>query len=140
MGAEELLRAAARGAPLAAVIADGAGASTSTDSSITPRGADAPIYDAVTWVTYRGVELASGEAEPPGLVSLASGIDARVLLIASNAANEHLLDQRFAEAIGPPADVWFVPDAGHTQAYAAHPALYRRRVIGLLQAALPPHR
>jgi dienelactone hydrolase len=36
MGAEELLRAAAGGVPLAAVVADGAGASTSTDSDITP--------------------------------------------------------------------------------------------------------
>jgi uncharacterized protein len=60
MGAEELLRAAARGVPLHAVAADGAGASTSADAALNPQGANAPIFEAVSWLTHRGVELLSG--------------------------------------------------------------------------------
>jgi hypothetical protein len=115
MGAEELLRAAARGVRLGAVVADGAGASTSADAVLNPRGADAPIFDAVSWLTYRGVELRSGEQEPTGLIDLVHNIRAPVLLIASNAPNESQLDQRFAHEIRGRTRLWHLPDTGHTQ-------------------------
>jgi peptidoglycan/xylan/chitin deacetylase (PgdA/CDA1 family)/fermentation-respiration switch protein FrsA (DUF1100 family) len=138
MGAEELLRAAAHGVPLRAIVADGAGASTSADATLNSRGADAPIFEAVSWLTYRGVELLSGEQEPPGLVALARAIHAPVLLIASNAPNEYKIDRHYAREIGRQARVWRVPDAGHTQAYATHPTAYRNRVLTFLAASLAP--
>lgn len=136
LGAEELLRAAAHGVPLSAVVGDGAGASTSADAALNPRGADAPIFEAVSWLTYRGVQLFSGEHEPPGLIDLVSNIRAPVLLVASNAPNEYQLDRRFAQKIGAQARVWHVTDSGHTQAYATHPIAYRNRVLAFLAATL----
>jgi peptidoglycan/xylan/chitin deacetylase (PgdA/CDA1 family) len=138
MGAEELLRAAAQGVPLQAVVADGAGASTSADAALNRRGANAPIFEAVSWLTYRGVELLSGEQEPPGLIDLVHNIRAPVLLIASNAPNEYQLDQRFAREIGGRGRVWHLPDTGHTQADATHPAAYRNRVLAFLATSLAP--
>jgi pimeloyl-ACP methyl ester carboxylesterase len=50
MGAEEALRASAEGVPLAAVVADGAGASTTGDGRIAEQGA---LPQSVSWVTMR---------------------------------------------------------------------------------------
>ena len=80
MGAEEALRAAAGGVPFAAVVADGAGASTSGDQRLVEGG---PLPASVTWLTMRGVELLGGGDEPAALADVAGRIDAPVLLIAS---------------------------------------------------------
>lgn len=136
MGAEELLRAQANGIPLAAVVADGAGASTAGDTSLESSGWDAPIFDSVSWLTYRGVELRSGEQAPPALKDIIHRIPSPVLLIASNAPNERLIDQQFRRQIGRGASLWYVGDAAHTQALATHPAGYRNRVLGFLEHGL----
>jgi fermentation-respiration switch protein FrsA (DUF1100 family) len=133
LGAEELLRAAGRGVPLAAIIADGAGASTSTDSALTAHGADAPVYHAVTWLTYRGVELLSGEHEPQGLTDVLHATSTPVLLIASSARNELLLNQHFQQLLGRSAQLWWLPNTGHTEGYGDHPARYRTRILDFLR-------
>jgi uncharacterized protein len=132
MGAEELLRAAAVHVPLAAVVADGAGASTQGDASIAPRGADAPIYESISWLTYHGVELFSGENAPPALKDIVGRIRQPVLLIASAAPNELTVDRHFAREIGVRASVWHVADVGHTEAYDRHPVEYRSNVLAFL--------
>jgi hypothetical protein len=136
MGAEELLRAQANGVPLAAVVADGAGASTPGDTSLEPRGWDAPIFDSVSWLTYRGVELRSGEQTPPALNDIVHRISSPVLLIASSAPNERVIDEQFRRQIGRRASLWYVRHAGHTQAFATHPAGYRNRVLGFFEHQL----
>ena len=134
MGAEEALRAAANGVALAAVIADGAGGSTGGDMRIEQGGG--AIFDAVTWVGMRAVELFSGDNEPPSLAGMVHRIHAPVLLIASSRRYERRIDSEFARRIGPAAQLWYVPDAGHTQAFTMHPAAYRDRVLGFLADAL----
>ena len=130
MGAEALLRALSSGVPLAAIVADGAGASTSSDAALEPRGADAPLFNTVSWLTYRGVEAFSGEDEPAGLNSLLHTTATPVLLIASNAPHELLLNRRFRSALGGSAALWHVADAGHTESSTEHPEAYRSRVLG----------
>ena len=71
MGAEESLRAAADGVPLAAVVADGAGASTLGDAELAPDGIR-PVFVSVTWLTMRATTLASGESEPAPLKDVLS--------------------------------------------------------------------
>ena len=83
MGAEESLRAAADGVPLAAVVADGAGASTLGDAELAPDGIR-PAFVSVTWLTMRATTLASGESEPAPLKDVLSRVRAPVLLIASS--------------------------------------------------------
>jgi len=136
MGAEELLRAAANGVPLAAVVADGAGASTAGDASTQPSGVTAPVADSVSWLTYRGVELLSGAGAPAPLKDIVQRVSSPVMLIASNAPDERRIDQRFRRVIGTSASMWYVPDAGHTQAFEVHRAAYRARVLGFLGRAL----
>jgi pimeloyl-ACP methyl ester carboxylesterase len=135
MGGEEALRAAAAaGAGLAAVVADGAGAGTLGDTKLEQDG-DA-LLTAVTWIGMRTVELFSGDSEPTPLADIVRRIDVPVLLIASNRRFERHIDSVFAERIGPQATLWYLADAGHTRAFARHPERYRDRVLGFLANAL----
>lgn len=133
MGGEETLRAAAAGTPLAAVVADGAGASTAGDIRITQKSA---IPTSVAWLDMRAVELFSHENEPAPLVDVVGRIHVPTLLIASNASDELATDEAFSRRIGMHATLWSVPDAGHTKALITHPDLYRARVTSFLSDAL----
>ena len=130
MGGEEALRAAAGGVPLAAVVADGAAASTGGDRELADPGAPAR---AVTWVAMRAVERFSGDDEPPSLRGIVARIDAPVLLVASNRRHELEIDRELRARIGRGAALWHVADAGHTRAHARHPRAYEARVLAVLR-------
>jgi uncharacterized protein len=137
MGAEEALRAAASGVGLNAVIADGAGASTSGDQELAAEhGLLAPVARSVDWLTMRETELAAGEREPAPLRDVLGGVHIPVLLIASGAPGERTIDTAYRRQIGPRARLWYVPDAAHTMAFERHPDVYRARVFGFLLAAI----
>jgi uncharacterized protein len=133
MGAEEALRAAAAGVPVAAVVADGAGASTSGDRDLAAdRGLLAPVARSVGWLTMREAELVSGVREPDPLRDVVSRIRVPVLLIASHAAGERTIDAAYGRLIGRRAALWYVADAGHTRALETHPTAYAARVLRFL--------
>jgi len=136
MGAEQALRATAAGVPLAAVVADGAGASTTGDSRLAEPGA---LPQSVSWVTMRAVELFSDEDEPPPLQRVLGSVHTPVLLIASGAPHEYRIDRAYRDRIGRPAVLWHLADAGHTRTLATHPAAYRERVLGFLRESLTGH-
>ena len=136
MGAEEALRAAADGIGLAAVVADGAGASTTGDQRLVTGGLETAIAIPQTWMTMRVTALLSGESEPEPLGTAVRRIDVPVLLIASSAGHERELDGIFRDRIGPQASLWYVADAGHTRALAVHPAEYEARVTAFLRDAI----
>ena len=138
MGAEEALRAAGSGVGLHAVVADGAGASTLGDDQLVPHGL-APVFLSETWLTMRTIELVSAVTEPAPLKSIVARIHIPVLLIASNAANEHTIDSAYRALIGPRATLWYVPDATHTNAFGEHPQAYTTRVLTFLNSAIPSH-
>ncbi len=135
LGGEVALRAAADGVPLAAVVADGAGASTLGDGRLLDRRVTTPLYVSSTWLTMRGVETLTGEREPPPLASVVGRIRVPVLLVASNRSGELELDRIYRARIGTGASLWYVGDAPHTRALAAHPAAYAARVDGFLDNA-----
>jgi pimeloyl-ACP methyl ester carboxylesterase len=130
MGAEVALRAAAAGVPLHAVVADGAGASTSGDKRLVDGGAAAR---AITWLAMRASELTSGVDEPPPLADVVRRIRVPALLIASRAGGEREFDAVLRSRM-PRSSLWSVPDAGHTAALDVHPAPYERRVADVLDA------
>ena len=136
MGGEVALRAAADGIPLRALVADGAGASTTGDSRLVSHGSLSSLYYAVNWLTMRQVELLSTYEEPPPLKSIIGQIEAPTLLIASNRQDEITIDRKFRALIGPRARLWYVTDSGHTQAFRVHPALYKARVGQFFATAL----
>ncbi len=137
MGAEEGLRAAADGVPLAAVIADGAGASTLGDQRLVASGPTEPVFVASTWLGMRVTELLSGDGEPTPLAAIVHRIRVPVLLIASRSPGERTIDDDFRQRIGTRAVLWYVPDAPHTGALERHPDRYRGQVLAFLASALP---
>ncbi len=136
MGGEEALRSAAGGAPLAAVVADGAGASTLGDQRLVLHGARGLIATSTAWMSFRETELLSGDHEPAPLADIVARIRQPVLLIASGATDERAIDREFARRIGPRAALWYLADAGHTGGLARHPARYAQRVTRFLALAL----
>jgi uncharacterized protein len=138
MGAMDALRASANGVPLGAVIADGAGATTFGDMALTiGQGYMAPLALSANWLSMRATELISGLTEPPSLESIVGNIRVPVLLIASNNIWGELADdQVYRDRIGKTATLWYVPDAGHTEALNMHPQDYTVRVTTFLKAAL----
>jgi pimeloyl-ACP methyl ester carboxylesterase len=133
MGGEVMLRAAAEGTPLAAVVADGAGASTLGDAQLV---GDGPLPTSVSWLSMRATELFTGDAEPVPLHEAVRGLTAPALLVASGAEDELELDRAFAREIGASAEVWSVPQAGHTEALDVRPREYAARVGRFLDEAL----
>ncbi len=133
MGGEEALRAAAAGAGLHAVVADGAGASTTGDAGLAGEG---PLARSVSWMTMRMVAALGGRSEPAALADVVSRVDAPVLLIASGAAHEATFDRALAARIVPRPIVWEIPQAPHTGGLEARPVAYRTRVTAFLRSAL----
>lgn len=132
MGAELALSAAASGAPLRAVIADGAEGSTLGDQRAVGLGA---LETSVNWLGMRAVEVFSGDNEPQPLNEQVRAVRIPVLLIAS--PREREADSLFERRIGRAhAQLWYVPDAGHTDALGEHPRAYAARVAGFLRRAL----
>jgi len=82
--------------------------------------------------------LISGDQPPtPILDSIKAADDAHFLLIAAeNETHEAPYNEVFAEAAGERAEVWIVPDAGHTQGLRRAGAEYEQRVIGFFESAL----
>jgi pimeloyl-ACP methyl ester carboxylesterase len=133
----DALRASADGIPLSAVIADGAAATTFGDIALVDGQLfEAPLALSADWLSMRAIELLSGLAEPPSLVSIVGQIKVPVLLIASNNPGELTEDQAYCNHIGRNATLWYVPDAGHVKALNTHPQDYAARVTSFLKVAL----
>ena len=136
MGAEEALRAAASGVRLAAVVADGAGASTLGDQRLASHGLSAPIALSASWLTMREVELLTADDEPSPLEDIVGGIHVPVLLISSNAPGELAIDRVLRDRIGERARLWSLTNTGHTRGLATHPAAYTSRTTRFLSGTL----
>jgi pimeloyl-ACP methyl ester carboxylesterase len=130
LGGEVLLERAAYDERLAAVISDGAARPQDAD-----RVEPAPLPTAIALALIRGV---SGMRAAPSLVGIVPEIAPRpVLLIGSGARGTEIpVTRLYAQAAGTTAQVWEIPEAGHTGGLRARPAEYERRVIGFLDAAL----
>jgi hypothetical protein len=84
----------------------------------------------------RATALLSGEREPASLGGIVHRIRVPTLLIASNAADELAIDRAYRARIDRPATLWYVPDAGHTDALRRHPDAYAARIQAFLATAL----
>jgi uncharacterized protein len=60
-----------------------------------------------------------------------------VLLIAYGGEPEEIpVNRRYRDAAGPSAELYEIPDAGHTAGVTTHPREYEQRVIAFLDRAL----
>jgi uncharacterized protein len=135
LGAEVLLEAAARSPRLRAVVADGPTRPMDgrrvSDPSLAQRA-----FGTVWQQAVRGI---SGMREAPSLVGIMPRIAPRpVLLIAGGvgAPDEIPANRAYRDAGGPTAQLWELPDAGHTAGLRTHPAAYERRTTAFLDQAL----
>ena len=134
LGAEVLLEAAAREPRLRAVVADGP-ARPGDASDVSRPALPQRAFVAVWLQAVRGI---SGMREAPSLKRLMPRIAPRpVLLIAGGGAPDEIpVNRAYREAGGPTAQLWELPDTGHTAGLRTHPAEYERRVTGFLDRAL----
>ena len=59
------------------------------------------------------------------------------LLIAGGANEQEVaFNQLFAETVGERANLWVVPEAGHTEAFSRYQDEYERRVIEFFKSTL----
>jgi uncharacterized protein len=135
-GAEALLQAAAQRHDLHAVVADGAEARNLTEAARVAGPSDLP-YWAAFYATTR-VLTAAGPA--PDLGRLVSHLHAPALIIAAGRDQEARFGDIYAHDAHGRAELWHVPDAGHTRALRTHPAAYTARVTRFFAAALHPTR
>jgi hypothetical protein len=89
-------------------------------------------------VLYAATGVLTDSAPPPDLGRLVGRLHAPALLIASGREVERRVGRIYARRSHGRARLWEVPDAGHTHALRRHPAAYRARVLGFLDAALHP--
>ena len=127
LGGEVLLEAAARDARIEAVISDGAG-----------RPQDVSDGSPVASLGLQAARAISGTRPAPSLVGVVGRIAPRpVLLIAGGRApGEVDVNRRYLAAAGSTAELWEIPDAGHTSGMHVHPREYERRVVSFLERAL----
>ena len=135
LGAEVLLEAGARGAPLRAIVADGPARPEDAHRVSDP----APVERAFGKVWLAAVRGISGMRQAPSLIGLMPRIAPRpVLLIAGgkDQPDEIPTNRAYRDAGGPATQLWELPDTGHTAGLRTHPAAYEQRTTAFLDRAL----
>jgi uncharacterized protein len=134
LGGEVLLEAAARDERIEAVISDGA-ARPEDKMEIKDPGA---VARAMASLIVHAPRIIGGERAAPSLTDLMPRIAPRpVLLISAGGDPEETPTNRaYLEAAGPSAELYSIPEAGHTSGLAARPREYEARVTAFLERAL----
>lgn len=134
VGGEGLLETAAARPELAAVVSEGAGIRSWAEA----RAAGSLVEMSVWGLLSLTTTIMSGDLPPASLQSLMPKIAPRpVLLIHAQhgQAGEHH-NLRYAELLGPSAQLWTVTEGSHVGGLREHPAEYARRVVGFFDEAL----
>jgi dienelactone hydrolase len=134
LGAEVLLEAAARDRRLAAVVSEGA-ERVSDDRRL---GIESGAAEALTWLQAQVASAVSGERDPAPLVDTIDRVAPRPLLLIAGGSHpaEVRVNRIYRDKAGPTAQLWAIPESGHTQGIYARPAEYERRVTSFLDRAL----
>ena len=128
LGGEVLLEAAAREPRIKAVVSDGA---ARPEDQAEVNGDTLP-----GWLFRHAPRVLAGERPAPSLIDLMPRITRPVLLIASGGDPNEIPTNRAYRAAGPSAELYEIPEAGHTSGLAARPREYEARVAAFLEAAL----
>jgi pimeloyl-ACP methyl ester carboxylesterase len=134
LGGEVLLEATARDERIRAVVSDGA-ARPADNREVNDPKLPERVLGTLGMQAVRGI---SGMRPAPSLFASMPRIAPRpVLLIAGGRSpGEVETNRAYRDAGGPKAELYAIPDAGHTSGMHAHPREYEARVIGFLDAAL----
>jgi hypothetical protein len=133
-GAEAVVTEAATDARVGAVVADGLQGRTSADASHLGFGNRISIEPAFA-VAGAAIRLARGEAAPRPLFDLVHEVArTRPLLLVGTETYEREFDRAYTR--GTSAQLWELPQTGHTQGLHDHPAAYRARVLDVFRRGL----
>jgi dienelactone hydrolase len=139
MGGEEAIGAAASGAPIAAVVAEGATGRTDEDrSGWLPGGINGAVQRGTDWVTYHVAGLLTAAPRPRPLhdAIARTGPTHFLLIAAGGVADETRAARYFRSAAPARVQVWTVPGAGHTHGITTEPAEWESRVVSFLSRSL----
>jgi fermentation-respiration switch protein FrsA (DUF1100 family) len=86
--------------------------------------------------------VAADDAPPPDLAALVGRIAPRPVLLvhARHGLVDEVLNREYVARAGEPKAIWEVARGGHTDALAAEPGEYERRIVGFFDRALPAAR
>jgi fermentation-respiration switch protein FrsA (DUF1100 family) len=137
LGAMVIIQGAARAQAIQAVIADGADATKLDDYFPLP-----PQYQVMgfmipeIWMTDRFLGLFSG-VPATAMKELVPTIAPRpILFISTGQDDEQFINPRFFELGGPTAQLWELPDTGHTGGIFAHPEEYTQHMLSFFDTNL----
>lgn len=138
LGGEILLGAIGEYPQIAAVISDGA-TSRSYEETYDLETSNNPVMRLQTWLITQFVGLLTGDDPPtPMLDSIRANDTTGLLLIAAENVPEEIdYNNMFADAAGNRAEVWVVPDVGHTSGWGHHREEYTQRVLEFFGEMLP---
>jgi uncharacterized protein len=129
LGGEVLLEAAAREPRIKAVISDG-GARPEDQAEVNH-------VSPIGGLMLAGARIVAGERAAPSLIDLMPRIAPRpVLLIAAGGDPNEIPTNRAYRDAGPSAELYEIPEAGHTSGLAARPQEYEARVTAFLGEVL----
>jgi uncharacterized protein len=136
-GADVLIQAAAQRRDVAALVADGAAAGSFEDWHRLRGNA---IGAAPGWFLFTTLRAVSADGPGPPLEDLVRRLRSPTLLISAGRAEERQFNMLYDRAAGDgaPVEHWNLPRAQHTRGIRQAPAMYERRVVGFLDAALRP--
>lgn len=134
LGGEVLLEATARDQRLRAVVSDGAARPADSQKVNDPPFAERALGKLMMHAV-RGI---SGTRPAPSLFGLMPRIAPRPTLLIAGGGDpmEIPTNRAYRDAGGPTAELFELPDAGHTAGLQRHPREYEQRVIGFLDKAL----
>jgi hypothetical protein len=133
-GAEAAVTEAASDPRVAVVVADGLQGRTPADAGNLGFANRISIQPAFV-VLSAAIRAVRGEREPVPMLELVHRVAAsRPLLLIGTVGFERELDRAYAR--GTRAQLWELPDTGHTKGLATHPAAYADRVLTVFDDAL----
>jgi pimeloyl-ACP methyl ester carboxylesterase len=137
LGGEVLLGAASENPQLRAIVSEGA-THRSTEEFYAVPSHNNPVSSFQPMITYTTVYVITGDTPTTSILHSieAARTTAFLLIAAANTPDEVEFNTVFAAAAPDRAELWVIPDVGHTGGFAHDPAAYEQRVIDFLSAAL----
>jgi alpha/beta superfamily hydrolase len=132
-GADIAIDIAARRSDVAAVVADGAAAIGYEDIKAEQSSA---LARAPMWVLFKSLEVIQGRSGPAEALADQVARSRAPHLIISAGKVEKRWGELYDEAGGARSELWYLPDATHTDAVRQYPAEYERRVVSFLDQHL----
>ncbi len=129
VGGQIAIRAAAETNDLRAIIADDPGFVTVADAP-SPANASEKLTYLVNWLDVKGMQLATGASQPPGVAQVIGDISPRpLLLISTGTGLGSRLAKHYYQLAGEPKTLWEIPETYHGGGLIARPGEYETQMV-----------